>query len=156
MLDTRRRLLELVGAVYPESFEGFTQSKCLGESAFGEPIPHPNQVLNLFVQQKLTSALPMAYYMTTRRGLDSLMDRDLPQDATLPPEILRSAMRGFVMLREVEFNGTHSSIFGVGDFHPCSSSSCPSHTQTRSAVLGAHRKVFERTVNSPELGTKIL
>jgi len=156
VLDTRRRLLELVCIAYPESFEGFTLSKCLGESAFGEPIPHPNRVLKLFVQQELTAALPVAYYMAIRGGLDSLMDMDPPQDVALPPEVLRSATRGLVMLREVELNETHNLILGVKNFHPCSASSCPSRSQTRSAVLEAQQKAFERTVSSLEFGTKIL
>ena len=68
MPSFRTRLLETIRSGYPESFEGLDPSKALGEDVFDRPKPHPNAVLNLFVQQKLTSALPMAYYMAARGG----------------------------------------------------------------------------------------
>ena len=109
----RSQLLEVIRDVYPETFEGLGPSKLLGECVFSGPIPHPNEVLNLFVQQNLTSALPMAcdYYMASRGGPDSSMDRDLPRDATLSPRILQSAIKGLMALREVELDGTHRLIF---------------------------------------------
>ena len=48
----RSQLLELVRDAYPETFEGLVPSKALGENVFSGPTPHPNEVLNLFVQQK--------------------------------------------------------------------------------------------------------
>ena len=54
------QLLELVRDAYPETFEGLVPSKALVENVFSGPTPHPNKVLNLFVQQKLASTLPMA------------------------------------------------------------------------------------------------
>jgi len=83
MPDLRAQLLETIRDAYPENFEGLDPSKTLGENVFSAPKPHPNAVLNLFVQQKVTSALPMAYYMAARRGSDSLMDARLPTSATL-------------------------------------------------------------------------
>ena len=88
MPAVRSQLLEVVRDAYPETFEGLAPSKQLGEMIFSGPTPHPNEVLNLFVQQKLTSALPMAYYMAAQRGLDSLMDRRLPASGCLSPDIL--------------------------------------------------------------------
>jgi len=75
MPSIRSQILEVVRDAYPATFEGLGPSKPLGEDVFSGPTPHPNEVLNLFIQQKLTFALPMAYYMVTRRGLNSLMDR---------------------------------------------------------------------------------
>ena len=63
MPTIRSQLLEVVRDAYPETFDGLGPSKPLGESIFDGRTPHPNEVLNLFVQQNLTSALPMAYYM---------------------------------------------------------------------------------------------
>jgi hypothetical protein len=74
MPTVHSQLLDAIRDAYPATFEDLDPSKALGENVFGEPTPHPNAVLSLFVQQKLTSALPMAYYMAVRRGLDSLMD----------------------------------------------------------------------------------
>lgn len=152
----RSQLLEVVRDAYPQTFEGLSPSKPLGESIFGGPTPHPNEVLNLFIQQKLTSALPMAYYMAARRGLDSLMDRDLPRNATLSPEILQPAIRGFITLRETELKETHHLIFGPKGSHPCSATNCPSRTPTDPAAFEAYRKVFDHVVGPSQSGTKVL
>jgi hypothetical protein len=156
MPAVRSQLLDIVRDAYPETFEGLTPSKPLGESVFTGPTPHPNAVLNLFVQQKLTSALPMAYYMAIRRGLDSLMDIRLPRNATLPPETLQSAIRGLMALREVELNETHRLIFGPRGSQPCSASNCPSRTPTGPRALEAYQNVFDRIVGSSQWGTKVL
>ena len=102
MPGLRDQLLETIRNAYPENFEGLDPSKTLGESVFDAPKPHPNAVLNLFVQQKVTSTLPMAYYMT-RRGLDSLTDVRLPSSAALSGRTLRSSTSGLMALREVEY-----------------------------------------------------
>ena len=152
----RSQILEVVRDAYPETFEGLGSSKPLGESVFNGRTPHPNEVLNLFVQQRLTSALPMAYYMATRRGLNSLMERHLPRGATLPPDILQSAMGGLMRLRELELNDTHDLIFEPNGSRPCSTSNCPSRTPTGPVALVAYHKVFDRVVGSSQLGTKVL
>jgi len=150
------RLLEIVHDAYPEAFEGLIPSKPLGEHIFNGQTPHPNAILNLFVQQNLASALPMAYYMAARRGLDSLIDSHLPQDATLPPDILQSAIRGLMTLREMERDEIHRLIFEPKGSHLCSSPNCPSHTKTGPATLEIYQKVFDHIVGSPQLGTKVL
>ena len=152
----RSQLLDFIHDAYPETFEGLSPSKPLGESVFSGPTPHPNEVLNLFIQQKLVSALPMAYYMATRRGPNSLMDRSLPRNATLSPEILQSAITGLMALREVEASGTRDLIFEPNGPHPCSTPNCPSRTPTGPAALAAYHKVFDRIVGSSQLGTKVL
>ena len=156
MPAVRSQMLEVVRDAYPENFEGLAPSKPLGESVFSGQTPHPNEVLNFFVQQSLTSALPMAYYMAIRRGPNSLVGRHLSRKATLPPEILQSAFRGLMALREVELNETHRLIFGPTGSHPCSVSSCPSRTPTGPAALEAYQKVFDHIVGSSQLGTNLL
>jgi len=151
----RSQLLEVIHDAYPDTFEGLNPSKSLGEGVFSGPTPHPNVVLNLFVQQKLTSALPMAYYMASRRGLDSLMDRRLPQSATLSPEILQSAIRGFVTLREMELKETHRLIFG-SRINPCTSSKCPSHQAAGPRVSEVHQRIVDQITDSSQPGTKVL
>ena len=156
MPAVRSQILEVVHDAYPETFEGLGPSKPLGESVFTGRTPHPNEVLNLFVQQNLTSALPMAYYMATRRGPGSLMDRRLPRDVTLSPEILQSAITGLMALREVELNETHRMIFEPKSSRPCSTSNCPSRSPSSPAALAAYHKVFDRIVGSFQMGTKVL
>ena len=156
MPTIRSQLLEVIRDAYPETFEGLIPSKPLGESVFSGPTPHPNLVLNLLVQQKLASALPMAYYMATRRGLDSLMGRDLPRNATLSPDILRFAMEGLMALREVELNETHRLVFGPKGSHPCSTSNCPLHTPSGPGASEACQKVFDHIVGPSQSGVKVL
>ena len=156
MPAVRSQLLEVIRDAYPETFKGLGPSKLLGERVFSGPTPHPNEVLNLFVQQNLTSALPMAYYMASRRGPDSLMDRDLPRDATLSPHILQSAIKGLMALREVELNEAYHLDFESKGSHPSCAPNCPSRTPTSPATLATYRKVFDRTVGSSQLGTTVL
>ena len=131
------QLLKVVHDAYSETFEGLGPSKPLGESIFSRPTPHPNEVLDLFIQQKLMSALPMAYYMAARRGLDSLMDERLPVSASLSLKILWVTIRGLMALCEMELDETGSLIFGPTGSHPCSASNCPSRTLTGPAALEA-------------------
>jgi len=152
----RSQILEVVRDAYPETFEGLGPSKPLGESVFSGQTPHPNEVLNLFVQQGITSTLPMAYYMATRRGPNSLMDRHLPRNAILSPETLQFAITGLMALREVELKETHDLIFDSKGSHPCSTSDCPSRTPTGLVASVAYRKVYDHVVGPPRLGTKAL
>jgi hypothetical protein len=156
MPTVRSQLLEVVHDAYPETFEGLTSSKPLGERVFSGPTPHQNAVLNLFVQQKLTSALPMAYYMAAQRGLNSLIGKHLPRNATLSPETFQPAIGGLMELREVELNETHRLVFGPKGSHPCSAPKCPSRTPTGPGALEAYQNVFDHIVGPSRLGTKVL
>jgi hypothetical protein len=158
MTVVRSQLLEVVHDAYPDTFEGLTPSRPLGENVFSGPTPHPNAVLNLFTQQKLTSALPMAYYMAARRGLDSLMDRHLPRNATLPSDILQVAIRGLLALREMEFKETYRLIFGSSGSRSCSQFklSCTAYNATGSRLSEARQKVADRITDSAHSGTNVL
>ena len=156
MPAVRSQLLDVIRDAYPETFEGLDPSKILGESVFTGPTPHPNAVLNLFVQQGLASALPMAYYMAVRRGLDSLMDRRLPASTGLSPKTLEVAMKGLLTLRETELRETHRLIFGLNSSRPCSRSNCPSRNITGPRALQAHQEVVDRIADSVRSGTNVL
>ena len=159
MSNLRTQLLEIIHEAYPENFRGLDPSKALGENVFDGPKPHPNAVLNLFVQQKVTSALPMAYYMAARRGLDSLMNTRLPSGATLSGQTLRSAMRGLMALREMELKETHRVVFTTFNCVGCSSTDCLSrHPKGLSGaeIIGALQPTFDRITGSAVGGTRIL
>jgi hypothetical protein len=156
MPTIRSQLLDIVRNAYPETFEDLDSSKALGESVFSGPTPHPNAVLNLFIRQKLTSALPMAYYMAVRRGLDPLMDRRLPRNAMLAPEILQVAIKGLLALREMELKETHRLIFGSNGSRSCSRLSCPSPNRTGPRISEAHQKIADRITDSARSGTNLL
>ena len=156
MPTVRPQLIEVIRDAYPESFEGVTPTKSLGENVFSGRTPHPNEVLNLFVQQGLTSALPMAYYMAARRGIGSLMNKSLSQSATLSPEILQSALEGLMALRELEFDETYRLVLVSTTPHPCSPPNCPSRNATDPRAFGAQKKVIDRIKDSTRSGTKVL
>jgi len=152
----RSQLLEVVRDGYPETFEGLVPSKPLGERIFSGRTPHPNEVLNLFVQQNLTSALPMAYYMAARRGLRSLMDTHRPAGARLPPEILRAAVEGLIALREMELKESHRLILGSSNSRTCFSPNCTSPKTMDPRGSDVRHEIVDRIVGSSQSGTKIL
>ena len=149
----RSQLLELVRDAYPETFEGLVPSKPLGENVFSGPTPHPNEVLNLFVQQKLASALPMAYYMAARRGIRSLINPHHPTNAQLPPDVLQRAADGLMTLREMELKEIHRLITTP---HRCLSHGCVSPKTLGPGESDAERKVIEKITGSSQSGTRVL
>ena len=161
MPSLRTRLLETICGAYPDTFEGLDPSKVLGEDVFDGPKPHPNAVLNLFIQQAVTSALPMAYYMAARRGSDSLMDTRLPPSATLSGQTLRSATRGLMALREMELKETYQIAFTIKDpvrGVTCSSPECFCWRGSISdgRIIRECQQVFDRVTGSAVGGTRIL
>ena len=155
MPAVRSQILEAVCDAYPVTFEGLGSSKPLGESTFSGRTPHPNEVLNLFVQQRLTSTLPMAYYMATRRGAKSLMTRHTAS-AQLPPETLQAAIEGLIALREMELKETHRLIFESMASHPRSPSNCSSRTPAAAPMSDLHQKIIDQITGSTRSGTKVL
>ena len=149
----RSQILELVRDAYPETFEGLVPSKALGESVFSGPIPHPNEVLNLFVEQKLKSTLPMAYYMAARRGLRSLMNPRHPARARLSPETLQTAAEGLMALREMELEEVYRLITAP---HRCLSQGCVSPKVLGPGAPDTERKVIDQIKGSSQSGTKVL
>ena len=152
----RSQLLEAVHDGYPETFEGLVPSKPLGEKIFSGSTPHPNEVLNLFVQQKLTSALPMAYYMAARRGLQSLMNTRQPANARLPPEILQAAIEGLFALREMDLKESHRLIFRSSTSRTCFSPNCTSPRIVDPRVSDVRHEIVNRIAGSSQPGTRIL
>ena len=149
----RSQLLELVRDAYPETFEGLVPSKPVGENVFSGPAPHPNEVLNLFIRQKLTSTLPMAYYMAARRGLRSLMNPRHPASARLPPETLQIAAEGLMALREMETKGIHRLITTP---RLCLSQGCVSANMLGPGGSSTQYKVIDKITGSSQSGTRVL
>ena len=149
----RSELLELVRDAYPETFEGLVPSKALGENVFRGPTPHPNEVLNLFVQQKLTSTLPMAYYMAAKRGLRSLMNSHHPASTRLSPETFQTTAGGLMELREMELREIHRLITTP---HRCLSHGCVSPKTLGPGGSDTEREVIDKMIGSSQSGTKVL
>ena len=157
MPTVRSQILKVIRGAYPATFEGLDPSKALGEDVFSGPTPHPNAVLNLFVQQGLRSALPMAYYMAVRSGPDSLMDARLPTSARLAPEILQVAIKGLFALREMELKETHRLIFEPKGPHLPPFNCASRDIAGRSVrVSEMHQKVIDQITDSCRSGTRLL
>ena len=84
------------------------------------------------------------------------MDRQLPRNATLPPDVLQSAIRGLMVLREVELNEINRLVFGPKDSHPSSKLKCALVTPAHPATLRTCQKVVDHIVGSSWQGTKVL
>ena len=149
----RYQLLELVRDAYPETFEGLDPSKPLGENVFSGPAPHPNEVLNLFIQQKLTSMLPMAYYMAAKRGLRSLMNPRHPESARLSPEAHQAAAEGLMALREMELKEIHRLIMTP---RRCYSEGCISRDGFGPGASNTGREVIDKIPGSSQSWTRAL
>ena len=162
MPKLRARLLKTIRNAYPETFEGLDPSKGLGENVFDGVKPHPNAVLNLLIQEKVTSALPMAYYMVVRRGSDSLMDTRLPSSATLPGQTLRSATRGLMVLREMELKESYKIVFAIKDptnginCYAPECICCSARGVSDVTAIRACQRVLDRITGSVVGGTRIL
>jgi len=66
--DVREGLVEDLKRAYPTKREDPRTEKVLGEDIFGSPKPHPNAVLNLFLEQNIKFALPLATYRAALGG----------------------------------------------------------------------------------------
>ena len=93
-------LLDLLPA-YPASLSEYKKSPCLGEAVFGTPLPHPNSVLKLFVECEVAFALPFAYYRVCIAG-DPASLNTTAEEISLPPDILKAALRGQAQLKTNE------------------------------------------------------
>ena len=71
--NIREALIEDLKAAYPTKWEDFEAARILGEDLFGSPKPHPNTVLNLFLEQKIKFALPFAAYRASLGGFPALV-----------------------------------------------------------------------------------
>lgn len=90
--DIREHLFEDLGGAYPTKWEDFEAAKVLGEDIFGSPKPHPNTVLNLFMEQNVRFAIPFAAYRASMGGFSALMS-DEP-GTVLPRHTLASSIWG--------------------------------------------------------------
>lgn len=75
---------------------------------FGDPQPHPNEVLKLFYECQVEFALPFAFYEACVAGIKSLTSTD--PSIRLPPVPLSQAVRGFCTLQEWEWKLARSIL----------------------------------------------
>ena len=139
--DVREGLIEDLKGAYPTKWEDFETAETVGEDVFGSPRPHPNAVLNLFLEQGITFASPFAAYRAGLGGPSSLAS-DEP-DIVLPRPILASIIEGMGEMRRVTTVVAHSIVY-VGNLGVCPRGPCIMSAGTRQAVqrIEALNKVF--------------
>jgi len=123
--DVREALVEDLKGAYPTKWEEFEKAQVLGEDIFGDPKPHPNAVLNLFLEQNIKWASPFAAY---RAGLGSpsSLSSDEP-GAILPRPTLASIIHGMGEIRRVTTVAAHSIVY-VGNLGVCFEGACVLNT----------------------------
>jgi len=95
--DVREQLIDSIKEAYPTKWEDPGTGKVVGESIFGLPIPHPNAVLNVFLEQGVKFALPIAAYRAALGGFSSLIS-DKP-GTVLPRLALAFTIHGMNVIR---------------------------------------------------------
>ena len=95
--DVREQLIHILKGAYPTNWEAYQTTDVLGEDVFGLPKPHPNAVLNLFLEQKVGFAVPLASYRAALGGFSSLLS-DEP-GAAIPRLALASTIFGMDTIR---------------------------------------------------------
>ena len=106
--EVREQLIRGFEAAYPTKWEAYQAASVLGEDVFGSPKPHPNAVLNLFLEQNVRFALPLATYRAALCGFPSLLNNG--PGATLSRLPLASAVYGMEMIRSEVSRLAHSVV----------------------------------------------
>ena len=123
--DIYEALVEELRGAYPAQWEDFEKAQVLGEDIFGEPKPHPNAVLNLFLEQRIKWASPFAAYRAGL-GTPSSLASDEP-DTILPRPTLASIIHGMGEIRRVTTVAAHGIVY-VGNPGACLEEVCALNT----------------------------
>lgn len=115
--DVRGQLIHTLKGAYPSEWEAYQTADVLAEDVFGLPTPHPNAVLNLFLEQKVKFAIPLASYRAALRGFPSLLSNE--PGAALPRLALAFAIYGMDTIRTEVSQFAHSlvCIMGLKECH---------------------------------------
>jgi len=119
--NVREQLIDSIKEAYPTKWEDPGTGKVVGESIFGLPIPHPNAVLNMFMEQGVKFALPFAAYRAALGGFSSLTS-DKP-GTVLPRLALASTMYGMKVIRVGLAEFAHSVVCRMS-LRECRDSAC--------------------------------
>ena len=117
----REGLIEDLKAAYPVRWEEFETAKVLGEDVFGSPGPHPNAVLNLFLEQRIIFALPFAAYRAGLGGPSALAS-DIP-GLMLPRLNLAQIIHRMGEIWRMMTHAAHGIAY-VGNLSVCPRTAC--------------------------------
>ena len=140
--DVREALVEDLNGAYPTKWDCFEAARVLGEAVFGSPKPHPNVVLNLFLEQNIKFALPFAAYRATLGGLPALVS-DTP-DTVLPRLPLASIIHGMGAMKQVTMLAAHSLVY-LNDLGVCPDRTCILNVHVNPA--GGRREALNKLFN---------
>ena len=126
--DVREQLIEDLRGAYPTEWEDFKAAKVLGEDVFGLSRPHPNAVLNLFLEQSVKFASQFAAYRAGLGGFIALIS-DKP-GAVLPRLTLASIIHGMGVMRRTMTHVTHSIVYAK-NLGVCAERACTLNTTER-------------------------
>ena len=154
----RETLIEDIRSAYPTKWEDLETARVLGEDVFGSPKPHPNAVLNLFLEQNVNFASPFAAYRAGLGALPSLASEE--PGVMLPRSTLVSLIHNMGELRRVATVTAHSIVY-VWDLGACTEGACIFNAgvsrpeQRKEAVNKIYNVLVERiegdVLNSPSL-----
>jgi len=119
--DVREGLVQDLKGAYPTKWEDFETAKVLGEDIFGLPKPHPNAVLNLFLEQNIKFASPFAAYRAGLGGPSSLASEKPGME--LPRLTLASIIHGLGIMRCVMTRAA-DGIGYIGNMGSCCKVAC--------------------------------
>ena len=158
----RDQLVKDLRGAYPTKWEAYQAAEVLGEDVFGSPKPHPNAVLNLFLEQNIRFALPFAAYRASLGGFSALSS-DEP-NIVLPRLTLASIIHGKGEIRRLMTIVAHNIVY-LMDLGVCAKGACVLNvgmnpTERRIAALKklVNVLIYENeveTLSSPTLGTLI-
>ena len=146
--DVRGALVEDLKGAYPTKWEDFKAARVLGEDVFGSPKPHPNAVLNLFLEQNTKFALPFAAYRACLGGFPALVS-DRP-GTLLPRLTLASIIHGMGLIRRTMTHAAYGIVHsrpGVCPDRLCVLSVGVGPTEGRREVL---KKVYDVIIGGSE------
>jgi hypothetical protein len=119
--DVRDQLIKDIKGAYPTKWEVYQAAEVLGEDVFRSPKPHPNAVLNLFLEQNIRFALPFAAYRASIHGLSALMS-DKP-GTVLPRNILATTTYGMHLVKVLMGQAARIIVY-EGNLGVCADRKC--------------------------------
>ena len=120
--DVRDQLVKDIKGAYPTEWEVYQTAEVLGEDVFGSPAPHPNAVLNLFMEQKVRFAIPFAAYWASLGGFSALMSGE--PGTALPPHTLASTIHGDGEIRRAMTQAAHTIAYKETLLTVCPDKAC--------------------------------
>jgi len=120
--DAHEQLVDSIKSAYPTKWEGPGIARVLGEDIFGSPSPHPNAVLNLFMEQSVKFALPFAAYRAALGGISSLTSN--APGTVIPRLPLTSTVYGIELIRAGLAQLAHSTVLNMS-LGECQDRTCP-------------------------------